>query len=294
MLSLTLVGLLGLIDYWSGAELSLSIFYLLPIGLTAWVMGGRWAMVTVTAATLSWLWADAGGGAYLSPAVVYWNACIRFIYFSLVGYLLHHLRSALAAARTMSRTDSLTGALNKLAFKEVAQEELERVKRYEHPLSIAYIDLDNFKHVNDTRGHAAGDELLSVVVKTLKRVMRKTDAVARLGGDEFAIIMIETREAEARRAFLKAQASLLSAMQERNWPVTFSVGIVTYLEPPGSVNDMLVAADTLMYTAKHSGKNRVAYQVVASTRSPKPRVAVSHTPGAERSPLVTVKRVGQS
>lgn len=268
MLSLVLVGCLGLLDYYTGPDLSVSIFYLLPISLTAWLLGGRWAMVMSAVAMLSWLWADVAAGELDRPAFIpYWNALIRFGYFVIVSYLFAFIRGRLESERILSRTDPLTGAMNKLAFSEFAESELNRVRRYGHPLSLAYIDLDNFKAVNDTWGHKAGDKLLTAVVNTLKQVMRKTDLVARLGGDEFAVVMIETRPAEARRAFVKAQASLLAAMEKNNWPVTFSIGIVTFLEPPETVEELLHVADTLMYRAKRRGKNRVSYEIVPPTRS---------------------------
>ena len=267
MMSLVLIGCLGLLDYWTGPDLSVSIFYLLPIGLTAWLLGGRWAMVMSAIAMLSWLWADVTYGELQQGFVPYWNALIRFGYFVIISYLFAFIRGRLEQERILSRTDPLTGAMNKLAFGEFAQNELNRIKRYKHPLSLAYIDLDNFKVVNDTWGHKTGDKLLVTVVETLQDVMRKTDLVARLGGDEFVVVMIETKPAEARRAFVKAQESLLAAMKKHEWPVTFSIGIVTFLEPPETVEALLHAADTLMYRAKRRGKNRVSYEVVPPLRS---------------------------
>jgi diguanylate cyclase (GGDEF)-like protein len=158
----------------------------------------------------------------------------------------------------------LTGVLNKFALREFAAAELERLRRYPHPLSAAYLDLDNFKYVNDRFGHAVGDELLIAVAVTLRQVLRKTDVVARLGGDEFVVVMVETDARAARKAFLKAQAALLAAMRAREWPVTFSIGVVTFTEPPASVEAMLEQADAAMYHAKHRGKNRVAYRTVAA------------------------------
>ena len=276
MVTLILVGLLGLLDFWTGAEISVSIFYLVPIGLIAWRAGGRWAMFISCVATLGWVWADFADGWVYAHAVV-WNAVIRFVYFALVGYLVASVKSSLEREHKLSRTDALTGAMNKFAFQEFAEAELERVRRYPHPLSIAYIDLDNFKAVNDRQGHAEGDKVLKTVVETLKSVMRKTDAVARLGGDEFAVVMIETNPDEVKQAFSKAQTSLLASMRRERWPVTFSIGIVTFLEPPHSLDDMINVADELMYTAKHNGKNRAAYRVIA----PAPQVPDMREPERE-------------
>ena len=269
---------LGLLDYWTGPEISVSIFYLVPIALTGWVLGGRWAMGMAALATVIWFWADAVTGySYASPLIPYWNAVIRFGYFIVVSYLLAFVRTTLERERTLSRTDPLTGALNKFALQEFAGAELERLRRYPHPLSAAYLDLDNFKYVNDRFGHAVGDELLIAVAGVLRRVLRKTDAVARLGGDEFAVVMLETDARAARKAFLKAQAALLAAMRARAWPVTFSIGVVTFAEPPASTEVMLEQADAAMYHAKHRGKNRVAYRTVG------PGAVASEAPSGQRA-----------
>ncbi|HTC77354.1 MAG TPA: diguanylate cyclase, partial [Terriglobales bacterium] len=102
------------------------------------------------------------------------------------------LAAALAAEKELSRSDPLTGLPNRRAFYEVALAEADRARRYRHPLSLAYLDVDNFKQVNDDYGHDAGDELLVRVAEVLRRNLRNNDIVARLGGDEFAMLLPET------------------------------------------------------------------------------------------------------
>ena len=97
----------------------------------------------------------------------------------------------------MTLRDPLTGALNSRAFTEQLQLEVDRAKRYDHPLSLAYIDLDNFKRVNDSRGHLEGDKVLRCVVTEMRKSVRANDVVGRLGGDEFALLMPETDVAAA-------------------------------------------------------------------------------------------------
>jgi len=104
--------------------------------------------------------------------------------------------------------------------------------RYKHPLGQAYFDLDNFKTVNDTLGHSAGDQLLITVVTTLTQHLRNTDIIARLGGDEFAILLTETGYADANSAFQHTHQQLQHAMDVNGWPVTFSVDMVTFNTPP--------------------------------------------------------------
>ncbi|MCL6417261.1 GGDEF domain-containing protein [Aestuariirhabdus sp. Z084] len=128
--------------------------------------------------------------------------------------------------------------------------ELVRSSRYEHILSLAYIDIDNFKLVNDSLGHPAGDQLLIEVASSLKKSLRATDTVARLGGDEFSCLLPETGQEEAKAAFSKASELLIRRMKGRNWSVTFSVGIVTFETMPEDIKEAMKVADELMYSVK--------------------------------------------
>ena len=106
--------------------------------------------------------------------------------------LLSSLKRALDRERELSGTDVLTGIRNARSFREVLGAEIERSKRFQRPFTVAYLDLDNFKTVNDCHGHEHGDELLRLVGNTILTGIRKTDTVARLGGDEFALLLPET------------------------------------------------------------------------------------------------------
>jgi diguanylate cyclase (GGDEF)-like protein len=154
-------------------------------------------------------------------------------------------------------TDPLTGALNSRAFYEAAQTEIERARRYKHSLTIAYLDVDNFKIINDTSGHKEGDNLLRTMVEVMKSRVRRMDIVARLGGDEFAILMPETDQTSAMSVVQQTLKSLADETRKHNWPVTFSTGVLTIPEAFSTVNKMIEVADALMYEAKHGGKNRI-------------------------------------
>ena len=108
----------------------------------------------------------------------------------------------------MARIDFLTGVLNSRAFYQIATAEIQRSGRYGHPLTLAYIDLDNFKTVNDEFGHSTGDELLKTVARTFSDNLRSSDYVARLGGDEFAILMTETSAQAALNVVARIQVLL--------------------------------------------------------------------------------------
>jgi len=174
---------------------------------------------------------------------------------------------ALEMEKSLSRSDALTGLANRRAFYETTEIERKRAARYSRPLSLAYIDLDNFKQVNDRNGHEAGDRVLELVASVLHKNVRAESVVARLGGDEFALLLPEADHVAANFVINKLHNLLTKAMQEKNWPVTFSIGMITYERPPESTEQMVHAADELMYTVKHEGKNRVASSVITQPGS---------------------------
>lgn len=166
--------------------------------------------------------------------------------------------ATLAMEKKLSRLDPLTGLANRRAFYERAEIERKRCIRHKRPLGLAYIDLDNFKQVNDQSGHEVGDQVLVCVAATMQNNLRTEDLVTRLGGDEFALLLPETDGAKASFVIHKLHGLLMSAMLEKGWPITFSIGLVTFEEPAESIDQMVHRADELMYTVKHGGKNRIA------------------------------------
>jgi len=168
------------------------------------------------------------------------------------------LKEALTRERSAARVDFLTGILNRRGFYEIAGSESQRSRRYKRPLSLVYVDLDNFKGVNDSMGHDAGDELLTEVAAVIHSEVRGTDTVGRLGGDEFAVLLPETDQEQGRIVVDKVQKQLLEAMQQKNWPVTFSIGLISFQTPPESIDEMVRGADKVMYSVKLKGKNSVA------------------------------------
>ncbi|MFZ3264591.1 MAG: sensor domain-containing diguanylate cyclase [Terriglobales bacterium] len=176
--------------------------------------------------------------------------------------VLFELRLRLQREEQLARIDSLTGAANRRAFFECLEGELSRLKRYGRPLSVAYIDLDNLKRVNDQLGHETGDAVLHTVSTTIRKNLRRTDMIARMGGDEFAVLLSEARSDAARFVTEKFNHCLLDAMRQNQWPVTFSIGLVTCSTKPASVEELMKKADELMYQVKRSGKNDITHAVV--------------------------------
>jgi diguanylate cyclase (GGDEF)-like protein len=260
LLGVVLVGITGVVDILTGYELAFSLFYVIPVSYTTWYIGRRYGIIMSLFSAMIWLWADvASGHFYSQPIIPIWNAMIRFAFFIIIALLLSALKKTLEHEKELARTDYLTGAVNSRLFYELVEMEIERLQRNEHPFTLVYFDLDNFKSVNDQFGHLAGDQVLRTVVSYARDHLRKIDVIARLGGDEFALLLPETAHESALIVIEKLQSGFLEEMRQRNWSITFSVGVLTCKAAPSGPDELIKIADGLMYSAKHSGKNAIKY-----------------------------------
>jgi diguanylate cyclase (GGDEF)-like protein len=260
LIGCALIAGVGLLDFLTGDEVAFSLFYLIPIALLTWLAGWRLGIAASIVSALVWLGTDIASGQPYLPATLYaWNTFIVLGFFVIVVLLLSALREALEHERELAHTDYLTGAVNPRFFFELLQMEIDRSQRYAHPFTIAYIDIDNFKAINDRFGHVTGDRVLCLVVERARQQLRKTDLLARLGGDEFAVLLPETGQESAQIILSKIQSEILSGMQPGNWLVTISIGVLTCINPPLTTQEIIGMVDDLMYSVKHSGKNAIKF-----------------------------------
>jgi diguanylate cyclase (GGDEF)-like protein len=249
---------LEVINYNLGHEIRLVIFYFIPFYLLIWFVDTGWAILLAFLSSLSWLVI----GKFLLDIELpghIWNAMTRLAIFIVFIYMVN----AYKRERIFAREDFLTKIANNQHFAEIAAMEIERCRRYGHPFSLVYIDVDNFKAVNDNFGHTTGNRLLYEVAQGIRRNIRASDMVARLGGDEFAILLPETGYDQAGAIIPKLREKLISAMQEHKWPATFSFGIATFIKAPANFDEMVRQADILMYKAKNEGKDTIRSGIYA-------------------------------
>lgn len=254
------VALLGAVDAFTGNEITFSLFYLIPIVLVTWAVNQNVGLLMSFVSALTLLGAElVAGQVYSHPLIYVLNTVIRTVFYSFVTYLVDALHKSQREERLAARTDFVTGAVNARYFNELLHMEVERIRRYPHPITVVFIDVDNFKLVNDLFGHKMGDDVLRCIAGELKSQLRSTDFIARLGGDEFALLLPSARQADAEVVISKVHAHLRAEMRRRNLPVTFSMGVVTCVVPPYSAEQIINMADELMYEVKNTTKNDVRF-----------------------------------
>ncbi len=250
--------LIGVIRYLTGHEYALSLFYLFPIFAITWFLGFKKGIAIVIICTLSWLSADLLlVDKFSKPWIPFINETLRCLVFVSVAYITAKLRMALEIQKKLAMTDDLTQIYNRHAFFQKAKHEIKRAQRLQTTLSLAYIDLDNFKNLNDTLGHDVGDKLLRKLAEKTKIHIREIDILARIGGDEFALLFPGTNEKEAAIVIQRIKDVCVDNFKQNNWDVTLSIGVVTFHLLPENVSEMLKIADTIMYSAKKQNKNSI-------------------------------------
>ena len=264
LLGLALIAAIALVDNISGPKLVLNVFYLLPVMLVAWVTASTmYGLVAALATFLIGPLETYLDGLHLySLPVALWNAGMRTAVFFIVLLLLAEVRLLVERLEAQSLTDELSGVANRRAFLAVAAREIDRSRRYHHELSLAYLDIDGFKAVNDRNGHAVGDRVLVALAGLARATARSVDTVARLGGDEFVILMPETDAGAALPLAERLRETCSQAAGTGTALITCSIGLVTFEQAPKDVEELLTSADALMYEAKAAGGDGVRHTCV--------------------------------
>lgn len=256
VLSLIFILVVAVADFVTEYKTAVSLLYLVPMALAVFF---SWAYIAIPIAVLSGisdtLFDYSTHHKFTEINTI--NSATQTIFFLIFVYVLLALKKSQSRLRILSKTDPLTELANGRYFFETVNSEIQRALRYKHPFTIVYLDVDNFKSVNDTLGHNAGDALLREISSKVNSTVRNTDTMARLGGDEFAILLPETSSDNAKGAINRIQNSLSQIKASNGTQITFSIGVITNNFRPCTFDEIIMAADGLMYEAKHSGKNAV-------------------------------------
>ncbi len=265
LLSFAFIVAVGITDYRDSVLLQPSVFYILPIMAVTWYVNRTWgvvfALLAMGIAGLADLHTDvrlyAGyGGAFL------WQSAAHLLLYLLIVAGLDTTALRFNELRQKAEKDLLTGVLNKLTFHHYLRHHLRLARHENWLITVAYVDLDKFKLINDTCGHSEGDRILREVASIMRETLRQTDAIGRLGGDEFAFILQNTPTSGVQAVLESLRQAMRVRFAEERLPVTCSIGAVTFVDPPLDEQTALQIADSLMYQAKQSGRDRNFHKVI--------------------------------
>lgn len=275
------LALVGLLDYVKGPWLSFALLYVTPVLAAAWWLGRGPALLAGLTAGLAWFEAEAWGHRGEPTRDLMWNSLSRLVMLLAMAAMVVRIREdrrrlkdvnaqlaeLLTGAEKLARTDPLTGLPNRRAFLERLTDELTRARRNAAPVCIAYLDVDNFKRLNDHRGHLEGDEFLRRIAAAIKDTVRAADVAARLGGDEFAVLFTDAKRISVEPLAHRLLARI-RALGERypGLDLGASVGMAWFDAAPDHPQLLLQRADGAMYEAKSAGKHRFALWTSAADK----------------------------
>jgi diguanylate cyclase (GGDEF)-like protein len=237
------------LDLADGAKIWLQVLYVFPIAVSAFFC---------QRILLVGLGVTIAGGLQLVTLISYqmpgWsiaaNIAIELAAAAMIVILTRRVRSGISRMEALTVTDELTRLPNRRSVESVIRREIARQRRHGGVLSVAVLDLDRFKQVNDYQGHAAGDRALKLISEVLRRRARGSDSVARLGGDEFVVVMPGTRRMECAALCRDLSKAIVKRMTVAGLSITASIGFATFEEAPDSVSMVLERADRAMYAIK--------------------------------------------
>lgn len=195
------------------------------------------------------------GGRVATWAIAVGTVVVTAVLFRVLRERVYSLIERLSDA---ARTDPLTGVLNRRGFAALLELEMSRSDRTGRDVVLVLGDLDGFKALNDSLGHAAGDRMLSEVARTLATSARRIDVVARVGGDEFAIVAADTELRNASQLAARVIRMVEQTSKREGWPLSISLGLARYPRDGTTIDDLLRAADQSLYRAKRERSGRVA------------------------------------
>lgn len=260
--SLFLVAVVATLEYLAGYELAISTFLLIPIALAAWYGSRNQGIFFSALSTAICFIFDKTSPvhAYSNPFAPYWDAASQLIVFLIIALLLSHLKDRLRIEKQLARIDALTGVMNGRGFIEASQQLITLAARHGRPTILAYIDLDNFREMNEAFGHSEGEKALQTIGQLFLESLRKTDVVGRLGGNEFALLLPETDASGARTKLGKLKNELTNKSREYNWPIRFNIGFVSFDIPPSSIDEAFKFAESLINQIKNNGKSNIVFE----------------------------------
>ncbi len=244
----------------ASGQIPLTVRWLLAavLAITAWTCPSRFTIAVSLVAILTWSWIEIGAGGWHD--VLPGHLVRLFVSMVMITWVIR-AREQLATAQKLARIDNLTGLPNRQALIEAIERELSRAKRFGRPFSLAMLDCDGFKQLNDQRGHLAGDDALVLVGESLRQNVRPFDCAGRWGGDEFLIVLSEVDYDDAQMIAERLRASVRHFVERGLPSLTFSLGVLIVRQPEMGWQECVRQADQAMYEAKRAGRDQTRFVI---------------------------------
>jgi diguanylate cyclase (GGDEF)-like protein len=257
VISITIIIATFFLDIETKANIRLGVLYLLPVSIMSIHNGrSRETLLLVVLAILCQTTALWSFDTLINAKII--ESIIKPLSIVLVFLLSIELREMQLLIIDIATKDDLTGVLSRKSFDLMLNQEIARQQRYGGVFSLAFLDLDDFKQLNDTKGHPIGDEALMLLSRILRDHTRKTDYVGRIGGDEFALLMLHTNDVNGGSICHNLSKMIQSQMASAGFNITASIGYASFEKSPKSSVDAMTKVDKIMYAAKANGKGCVA------------------------------------
>lgn len=254
---LALVVALGTLRIATQAQFAFASLMLFPVIVVSWLSGRPAGWLLAVIASAIWGYADYLKGTTADDTIIsFLNALVHLINYGIVVELVRGVVVLLQRESSTARTDRLTGLLNRRGFMEMAAQQVSAAERIGSSVVIAFIDLDRFKQLNDTKGHEAGDAALREIGAMLQQTKRASDICGRIGGDEFCIFAMDLTPAKSQEWANRLHERLTEALDIHK-PVGVSIGVAFFDHMNRKLEEMLRLADETMYEVKHAGKGKV-------------------------------------
>jgi diguanylate cyclase (GGDEF)-like protein len=249
--------LIGFLHYSSGALTRIELLCLAPILYITWFIGMEIGLLFSVSSLIVLKATDAMiGRKVLNNADDFWQIVMNLAFFVIITVLFSKLVYVNRQLEQQATKDALTGIFNRNKFNEVLRYETLRALRYKTPLSLIMCDVDHFKRINDSYGHAIGDDVLKDLCVIISTHIRDTDYFARWGGEEFALLVTNTEAGNARILAEKLRVSIQNAPLLAAETITCSFGVAQFLDSD-TVDSFIKHADDRLYQAKNKGRNKV-------------------------------------
>jgi diguanylate cyclase (GGDEF)-like protein len=263
-IGLALLLIVGFLDLETGPQISFSIFYLIPIVLVSWCTGiaaGRWFSIL---GAIIWLAADlTSGQVYAQIWIPFWNMLVRLSFFIIVASTLASLKIKIEKETESARRDFLTGLANPRGFYENAEVELERATANPQPITLAFVQAEGLKWINERYGRQAGDQMLCALVETIQNIVPNQHLVARFTGTLFAILLPDTGHDAAQKLLHEIQKQLRDLTQRKyQRPMTFGIAGRIYVTPLRDLGNFMHEADRLMAHLTEKTINEIVLEVI--------------------------------